>query len=187
MLKEHGVPHTVILVIHPARIDFMVEDFQHIVDKGYEIIQINWAHNTIWHQDHLEGFARGLHKLGLYLRGRWDQGKGPKLRNLNETKLKVRLAQELTVDWDGGIYPNTSFLFRPHIADNVRLGNLRDGRNWLHYKINYFSSAELGQESYAPKVFDNNAQVGTIFNHWIRWMVDQGIPNVDEFITTTYR
>ena len=187
MLKEYGVPHTVILVVHPARIDFMLEDFQHIVDKGFEIIQINWAHNTIWHRDHLDGFAKGLHKLGLYLRERWREGKGPKLRNLNETKLKVRLAQELTVDWDGCIYPNTSFLFRPHIADNVRLGSLSDGRNWLHYKINYFNTAELGEESYAPKVFDNNAQVGTIFNHWIRWMADQGIPNVDELISTTYR
>ena len=80
----------------------------------------------------------------------------------------VRTSRELSVDWEGKIYDNNGFLFRPLIREQLFLGDVHEGRNWLHYNIDYFSAQELDTKTYAEKVFDNNAQVGTIFNLWIR-------------------
>ncbi len=187
LLNQYAIPHTVILVIHPARVEHMLEDFQHIVEQGFEVIQINWAHNNIWHTHQLEKFASGLYQLSTFLRERWAQQKGPKLLNLKETMKKVRTSRELTVDWDGKIYANNGFLFRPHIREQLFLGDVQEGRNWLHYNIDYFSAQELDAKTYAEKVFDNNAQVGTIFNSWIRWMMEQTVPDVSPFISNRYR
>lgn len=187
LLQRYKIPHSIVIVIHPARVDQMLDDFRHLVEKGFEIIQINWAHNTIWHKHQIEKFAKGLYQLSDFLREQWAKGKGPKLLNLRETLRKVRASREITVDWNGKIYANTSFLYRPHTQNQLFLGDIQDGKNWLHYKINYFSGLEIDSQSYAEKVFDNNAQVGNVFNSWIRWMIKQGIPDVDAFISTTYR
>ena len=187
LLHRYDIPHTVIIVVHPARIEHMLADFQHIVEKGFEVIQINWAHNTIWHPQHLKGFAEGLHQLSDCLHQRWAQNQGPLLLNLKEVQKKVRTSREITVDWDGQIYANNGFLFRPHIQEQLRLGDVSDGRNWLHYCVDYFSNAELDATTHAEKVFDNNAKVGMVFNSWIRWMVQQGIPDVTPFISNRYR
>ena len=187
LLQHYNIPHSIVLVIHPARVEHMLDDFRHIVEKGFEVIQINWAHNNIWHTHQIEKFAKGLYQLSNFLHDRWAQGRGPKLLNLREILRKVRAPREITVDWDGKIYANNIFLFRPHTQKSMFLGELQDGKNWLHYKLNYFSGLELDSQSLAEKVFDNNAQVGTVFNSWIRWMVKQGIPEVDSFISTTYR
>lgn len=182
LLKQYNIAYTIILVIHPARVKHMVEDFQHIVDKGFTHIQINWAHNTMWHPQHVQEFAAGLYQLSGFLRKRWQQRVGPKLLNLQEKLLKVRTSREITVDWDGQVYANNSFLFRPHIMDTMRVGKLSDNTDWLHYRLDHFSFGELDQESFADAVFENNSQVGKIFSSWIRWMVEQGIPDVDSFL-----
>lgn len=187
LLKQYKIPHTVIIVIHPARIEHMLEDFQHIVENGFEIIQINWAHNTIWHTHQIELFAQGLFRLSAFLRTRWEQGKGPKLLNLKEVLKKVRVPREVMVDWDGQIYGNNAYLFRPHIREELLIGNIREGRNWLHYNIDHSTEVDLDALSLAEKVFDNNAQVGTVFNSWIRWMAKGGLPDVDSFLETTYK
>lgn len=186
-LQEYDIPHTVIIVIHPARVEHMLDDFRHIAEQGFEIIQINWAHNTIWHKKQLELFAKGLYQLSDYLRDCWARNKGPKLLNLNEQMKKVRTHQELTVDWDGKLYANNGFLFRPHIAEDLCIGSIYDGRNLLHYSLDYFSAQELDDITLSRNVFHNNEQVGQIFNSWIRWMIKQGIPDLSPFISNRYR
>jgi hypothetical protein len=91
------------------------------------------------------------------------------------------------VDWDGKIYANNAFLFRPHVQKDLLIGEVQDGRNWLHYNIDHFSALDLGSHTLAEKVFDNNAQVGSVFNSWIRWMTTQGLPNIDAFLETKYK
>ena len=187
LLHQYGIRYTVIQVVHPSRIHEFVDDFRHIIEKGFEIVQINWAHNTRWSTEHIEAFAHGLFELGKYLRQRWTEKRGPYLVNLKETLLKVRVPQELTVDWDGKIYANNMFLFRPSLKDGMYLGQVKDGRNWLHYKIDGLLSSDKKAQSFAPKIFDNNASVGAVFSSWISWMQQEGIPDVDSWIVSRYK
>ena len=177
VLQEHGVAHEVILVVHPARINEFVDDFEHIVDQGFERIQINWAHNVIWHEKHLHAFADGLHKLGDLLRKRWANDESIWLINLGETLLKIRTFREITVDHDGQIYANNAFLYRPSSASDLCLGHLDDGHNWWRYRLDGADGEELKQLSFAAPVAENNARVGSVFSSWIRWMQSQGLPD----------
>ena len=177
VLHEHGVSHEIIHVVHPARINEFVDDFEHIVDQGFERIQINWAHNVIWHEKHLQAFADGLHKLGDLLRKRWAKGESVWLVNLGETLLKIRTFREITVDHDGQIYANNAFLYRPSSASDLCLGHLDEGHNWWRYRLDGADGEALKKLSFAAPVAENNARVGTVFSSWIRWMQSQGLPD----------
>jgi sulfatase maturation enzyme AslB (radical SAM superfamily) len=177
LLQAHGVAHEVIHVVHPARIREFVDDFDHIADQGFERIQINWAHNLIWHEKHLQAFADGLHKLGTNLRKRWAKGESIWLVNLGETLLKIRTFREITVDHDGQIYANNAFLYRPSSAPDLCLGHLDDGHNWWRYRLDGADGEDLKELSFAPPVAENNARVGSIFSSWVRWMQSQGLPD----------
>ena len=177
LLQKHGVSHEIIQVVHPARICEFVDDFRHIVDQGFQNIQINWAHNLIWHEKHLRSFADGLHELGADLRSRWAAGETVWLSNLAETLLRIRTFREITVDHDGQVYANNAFLYRPVSAPDLRLGHLNDGHNWWRYRLDGADGEELKALSFAAPVAENNARVGSIFSSWIRWMQSEGLPD----------
>jgi sulfatase maturation enzyme AslB (radical SAM superfamily) len=177
LLQAHDVDHEIIHVVHPARINQFVDDFEHIVDQGFERIQINWAHNVIWHEKHLQAFADGLHQLGSLLRKRWENGESVWLVNLGETLLKIRTFREITVDHDGQIYANNAFLYRPSSASDLCLGHLEDGHNWWRYRLDGADGEALKKLSFAAPVAANNARVGSVFSSWIRWMQSQGLPD----------
>ena len=42
---------------------------------------------------------------------------------------------------------------------------------WMHA-----SGEELDDRTFADRLWDNNTQVGVIFNSWLRWMQNQGWP-----------
>jgi len=176
LLHELGMEYDVIQVVHPGRVTGFVEDFQHIADNGFRKIQLNWAHNMMWRTKDLEAFATGLHRLGDDLRQRWDEGQPCWLTNLGETLQRVRNNREVTVDWDGGIYANNAVLYRPEHLDNLKLGDLEDGKNWLPYRVDGPSGDALLDLSFAKPVHENNAKVGAILSSWIRWMRKQGLP-----------
>ena len=178
ILTDLSISHDIIWVVHPARVQHMLPDFRHIAEHGFRRIQINWAHNLMWKQKHLELFAAGLHDLGGWLHQQWSTQDGPWLCNLGETLEKVRNNREITVDWDGTIYANNGFLYRPKAADGLRLGHLDDGRNWLHYRVDGLDGQELLEKTFAKPVRENNAKVGSIFNSWIRWMRSEGLPEM---------
>ena len=154
-----------------------MDDFEHIVDQGFARIQINWAHNVIWHEKHLQAFADGLHKLGDLLRKRWANGEPVWLVNLGETLLKIRTFREITVDHDGQIYANNAFLYRPSSAPDLCLGHLDEGHNWWRYRLDGADGEALKKLSFAAPVAENNARVGSVFSSWIRWMQSQGLPD----------
>ena len=47
------------------------------------------------------------------------------------------------------------------------------------------SEAEIEASTFAEKMHDNNANVGQVFNSWIRWMRRDGLPDVLSFWSDT--
>ena len=176
LLNELGIDTNVIMVVHPARVEHLLADFSHLAEQGFRKIQINWAHFTIWKPQHLEQFSAGLHQLGAYLQQCWSNETGPWLVNLGETMRIVRTSTELTVDWDGSVFANNGFLFRPNAEGALRLGHLDDAHSWMRYHLDAPSGEELDDRTFADRLWDNNTQVGVIFNSWLRWMQNQGWP-----------
>ena len=176
LLNELGIDTKVIMVVHPARLEHFLDDFSHLSEQGFRSIQLNWAHFSIWKPQHLELFSAGLHQLGAYLHQRWSNKQGPWLINLGETMRTVRTATELTVDWDGTVFANNGFLFRQNVEASLRLGHLDDVQSWMRYHLDAPVGEDLDDRTFADRVWDNNTQVGVIFNSWLRWMQDQGWP-----------
>ena len=177
LLHELGIDYDVIQVVHPGRVKHFVDDFRHIADNGFRKIQLNWAHNMMWRTKDMEAFAAGLHELGSDLRKRWDAGEECWLTNLGETLLRVRNNRLVTVDWDGAIYANNAVLYRPDHLEQLRLGELKDGRNLLTYRVDGPPPEELLDLSFAKPVHENNAKVGAILSSWVRWMRQHELPN----------
>ena len=177
LLHELGIDYDVIQVVHPGRVEYFVDDFRHIADNGFRKIQLNWAHNMMWRTKDMEAFAAGLHELGSDLRKRWDAGEECWLTNLGETLLRVRNNRLVTVDWDGAIYANNAVLYRPDHLEQLRLGELKDGRNLLTYRVDGPPPEELLDLSFAKPVHENNAKVGAILSSWVRWMRQHELPN----------
>lgn len=170
LFHELGIPYDVIQVVHPARVEHFVDDFCHIADRGFRKIQLNWAHNVMWREQDITAFVQGLHALSKELDDRWGRGDPVRLMNLGETLQRVRNNQEVTVDWDGGIYANNGVLYRPQSADKLRLGHVDDAKNWLHYRLTRPTDEDLLDATFAQSVHKNNARVGAVMTSWVRWM-----------------
>ena len=176
LFHDLGLDYDVIHVVHPARIQYFVDDFRHIADQGFRRIQINWAHNMMWRDKDIEAFKAGLHELARELRQRWDRGDDLWVQNLGETLQRVRTNSEVTVDWDGAIYANNAVLYRADAMERLRIGHLDEGKNWLHYRLSDPTDGNLMAATFAEPVHRNNAQVGAVMNSWVRWMNAEGIP-----------
>jgi sulfatase maturation enzyme AslB (radical SAM superfamily) len=172
-----ALAHDVIMVVHPARIEHMADDFAHVVDRGFRRIQLNWAHNQMWRERDREAFARGLHRISAMLRERWALGEDLWVVNLEETLERVRVFREVTVDHTGEIFANNAFLYRPKVREPLRIGHLDEGHHFLHYLLEGPKDEALDELSFAPTVRENNARVGMVMNSWVRWMRSEGLPD----------
>jgi len=171
MIRESGIEHEVIMVVHPEAVDKMPENFFHIVDLGFPRVQINFALGTIWKPDQKESFAAGLLEIGKQLESRWSQGDEVSLINLEGQPMPIRLNGEITVDWDGTIYGGNAFLHETEHKQKFVIGQLDDLGSFDRYWLDSPTNDYLLDWSYPPDITKNNLDVGRIFRSFHQWMI----------------
>lgn len=170
MIRESGIEHEVIMVVHPEAVDRMPQNFFHIVELGFPRVQINFALGYIWTPEQKKSFASGLHSIGQTLRERWAVGEHVSLINLEGQPVPVRLNGEITVDWDGTVYGGNAFLHETKHKQKFKVGHLDDLRSFDRYWMDSPSNEYLLDWSYPPDVTANNLDVGRIFGSFHKWM-----------------
>ena len=170
IIVRSGIDHEVIMVVHPQAVGQMPENFFHIVDLGFERVQINFALGYLWTADQKKVFAKGLHQIGIQLKGRWAKGDTASLINLEGAPVPVRLNGEITVDWDGTIYGGNGFLHETEHKQKFVVGHLDDLRSFDTYWLDSPSNEYLLDWSYPPAITQNNLDVGRIFRSFHQWM-----------------
>lgn len=170
-----GLPHDVIMVVHPNDVRRLRENFFHIAALGFDRIQINFALGFPWSDALRETFATELHAIGAELRERWARGERLSLINLEQEPPPVRLNAEITVDWDGTVYGGNSFLHETEHKDHFRLGTLDDLRGFDRYWLDAPTNDAMLDWSYRARITENNLKVGAIMRSFIRWMRKRGI------------
>ena len=170
MIRESGIEHEVIMVVHPEAVERMPHNFFHIVELGFPRVQINFALGYIWTAKQKKAFAEGLHSIGQTLRQRWALGETVSLINLEGQPVPVRLNGEITVDWDGTVYGGNAFLHETKHKQKFKVGHLDDLRSFDRYWMDSPSNEYLLDWSYPPDVTANNLDVGRIFGSFHKWM-----------------
>lgn len=173
-IQASGIPHWVIMVVHPLDVDQMPENFFHIADLGFGRIQINNMLGRVWTPEQMASFARGLHRIGLELRRRWAEGQALEFINMNHSPLAMRLNGEVTVDWDGTIFGGNQFLHETENKPLFKVGHLDEGTGIDRYWIDQTDNNFLLLHGYKPHVTDNNVEVGKILASFIQWMNRDG-------------
>jgi pyruvate-formate lyase-activating enzyme len=170
MIAASGIPHEVIMVVHPEAVSDMPDNFFHIAGLGYQRIQINFALGYLWTEPQKQCFANGLHQIGGRLREHWASGETLEMTNLHGPPMPIRLNGEITVDWDGTIYGGNAFLHEtPHKANFV-IGKLDDLGSFERYWMDAPANEYLLEWSYPPDVTQNNLSIGRIMASFTRWM-----------------
>lgn len=170
MIRESGIEHEVIMVVHPEAVDRMPDNFFHVVDLGFPRVQINFALGYLWSPEQKDRFAKGLHTIGQRLRERWAQGEEVSLINLEGRPMPIRLNGEITVDWDGTVYGGNGFLHETKHKSKFAVGHLDDLRSFDRYWMDSPSNEYLLDWSYPPDITANNLDVGRIFGSFHKWM-----------------
>lgn len=170
-----GIPHDVIMVVHPIHVAKMAENFFHIASLGFERIQINFALGFPWTRAQRERFASELDAIGRELRTRWTRGERVMLINLEQEPPRVRLNAEVTVDHDGTVYGGNAFLHETQHKNHFRIGSLDDLWSFDRYWLDAPTNDAMLDWSYRREVTENNLDVGAIMRSYIRWMRSDGI------------
>ncbi len=170
VLKELGVAHDLIQVVHPSNATQADTNFQHLLDLGYRRIQLNYALGTRWTDEAKMDLAGALHRLGLDLRSRWEAGEEVDMVNLRETRMRVRTNREVTVDWDGTVMSSNGFLYVPKQRNNYILGHLDEGGSFDRYMMDGPADEQLLEWWYPEEITRNNQSVGAILMSFVRWM-----------------
>jgi pyruvate-formate lyase-activating enzyme len=173
-IQASGIPHWVIMVVHPLDVDQMPANFFHIADLGFGRIQINNMLGRVWTPEQMASFARGLHAIGLELRRRWAAGQTIEFINMNHSPLAMRLNGEVTVDWDGTIFGGNQFLHETENKPLFKVGHLDEATGIDRYWIDQTDNNFLLLHGYKPHVTDNNVEVGKILASFIQWMNRDG-------------
>jgi sulfatase maturation enzyme AslB (radical SAM superfamily) len=169
-----GIPHWVIMVVHPTNVDAMPDNFFHIADMGFVRIQINNMLGRVWTPAQKESFAKGLFTIGNELVRRWDAGRQHEFINMNHNPLAMRLNGEVTVDWDGTIFGGNQFLHETEHKQLFVVGHLDEHTNVDRYGLDFTDNNFLLEWGYRPHVTENNVEVGRIMASFIKWMRGRG-------------
>lgn len=169
-----GIPHWVIMVVHPTDVDNMPANFFHIADLGFKRIQINNMLGRMWKPEELQSFARGLHAIGQELKVRWARGEQLEFINMNNRPMAMRLNGEVTIDHDGVIFGGNGFLHETEHKAQFAVAHLDDLTNVDRYWIDATDNNFLLDWSYKPKVTQNNIEVGKVMTSFIKWMNREG-------------
>lgn len=175
LIRASGLPHEVIMVVHPRSVVQMPDNFFHIVGLGFHRVQINFALGFAWSPDQQRAFAQGLFAIGEQLRHRWAAGEAVAMVNLESEPLPVRLNAELTVDWDGTLYGGNAFLHETEHKARFVVGHLDELGSFDRYWMDAPSNEALLAYSYPPQITENNLAVGRIMRSFARWMRKGGL------------
>ncbi|MEQ8456905.1 MAG: radical SAM protein [Sandaracinaceae bacterium] len=170
-----GLPYDVIMVVHPAGVEQMPENFFHIASLGFERVQINFALGVLWDEEKKRAFARGLHEIGQRLRQRWAEGEALSMINLESAPMPVRLNGEVTVDFDGTLYGGNGFLHETEHKSKFVIGDLDEHGSFDRYWMDAPSNDFLLAWSYPEDITANNLEVGRIMTSFAKWMRSEGI------------
>ena len=169
-IRASGLAHEVIMVVQPATLGRLRESFFHIMDLGFDRVQINFALGEIWSQSRKQQFAEQLHDIGLELKRRWSQGQPGTLVNLDHPPMPVRLNAEIHIDYDGTVYGSNGFLNETKDKHRFVLGHLDDLRIFDRYWMDAPSNSYLLEWTYPQKITRNNVAMGKIMASFVRWM-----------------
>ena len=174
-IRQSGLEHEVIMVVHPENVERMPDNFRHIANLGFERIQINFGLGYLWTKGQQQRFASGLNEIGQWLRQRWGNGQPTMLINLESKPMPMRLNGEITVDWDGTLYGGNAFLHETEHKSRFVIGHLDDHTNFMRHWLDAPDNDYLLKWSYPPDVTQNNLSVGGIMTSFTRWMQSQGV------------
>ena len=169
-IRQSGVPHEVIMVVHPERVAQMASNFFHIVDLGFSRVQINFALGFVWTPPQQQTFADQLHQIAGELRARWDRGEEVMLVNLEGAPMPIRLNGEITVDYDGVVYGGNGFLHETEHKAAFKIGHLDDLAHFDRYWMDTLPNTYLLDWSYPENVTENNLEMGRVFASFVKWM-----------------
>ncbi len=100
-LKQSGIRHYSISVVMPHTVSPMFRNFKHLVDIGFESLQMNYSLGFFWPKKEVKTLFRQTEQILNYVKKHRD------IQFINLTSARkepVVLNAELTVDCDGGIY-----------------------------------------------------------------------------------
>ena len=185
-----GLPNEVIMVVQPRTVPKLCDNYFHIMDMGFTRVQINFSLGIRWAERHKKSFAEQLHKIGIELRRRWQEGSDVMMVNLENPPMPVRLNGEIHVDWDGKVYGSNGFLFESVLFDRehmkeFQLGHLDDLCGFDRYWMDAPSNDYLLEETYDEAMTKNNLAIGAIFTSFLKWMQKDGIGPDARMVTIT--
>ncbi|MFZ5480005.1 MAG: radical SAM protein [Myxococcota bacterium] len=164
-IRESGLAHDVIMVVHPTDVDRLAHNYLHVCDLGFTRVQINFALGRGWTEAQRRTFAEQLFVLAGALRERPHVT----LVNAENAPMPMRLNAEITVDWDGTVYGGNAFLHETEHKDRFRLGHLDDRHGFDRYWMDAPPNSQLVAWSYPPEVTRNNLKVGAILTDFLKW------------------
>lgn len=165
-----GIPHEVIMVVHPRNASKVAHNFFHVAGLGFRRVQINFALGVRWTSSQMTAFATGLLEIGEELRRRWADGDGLVFINLERRPQPILLNGEVTVDWDGTVFGGNAFLHETKNKDKFVVGHLDDCTSFDRYYLDSPHNTYLLEWSYPPDETQNNNEVGKIFASFVAWM-----------------
>jgi sulfatase maturation enzyme AslB (radical SAM superfamily) len=165
-----GIPHEVIMVVHPRNASKVMHNFFHVAGLGFQRIQINFALGVRWTSSQMTAFATGVLEIGEELRRRWSQGERLVFVNLERRPQPILLNGEVTVDWDGTIFGGNAFLHETKNKAKFVVGHLDDCSSFDRYYLDSPHNTYLLEWSYPPDEAQNNNEVGKIFASFVAWM-----------------
>lgn len=164
-IRASGLRHDVIMVVHPQQAHRLAHNYQHIVDLGFDRVQINFAQGKSWTVAQRQTFAAQLFELAKGLRER----PGVTLVNAENAPGPMRLNAEITVDWDGAVYGGNAFLHETEHKSRFRVGHLDDLACFDRYWLDAPANDDLVAWSYPPEVVANNLKVGAVMTSFLKW------------------
>jgi len=169
-ILDSGLPYDVIMVVQPRTAQRLAKNFFHIVDLGFERVQINFALGVRWTPGHITTFASELFAIGQEIERRRTAGQRVTLINVENAPMPVRLNGEIHVDWDGTIYGSNGFLNETDRKAEFAVGHLDDlsgfDRYWLDAPDNDF----LLERTYPPEITANNLEVGKVLASFLKYL-----------------
>ncbi len=173
-----GIPYDVIMVVPPKVAHKMPENFFHIIDLGFERLQINFVLGLMWSEAQKKTFADGLFKIGKELRKRWANGEEVAMINLLSRPMPIRLNGEITADYDGTLYGGNAFLHETEHKEKFVIGHLDDLGSFDRYWLDSPPNDDLLVWSYPPDITENNLTMGHVMSSFIKWMRRDGVPGM---------
>ena len=175
VINASAIPYDVIMVVHPANVERMGDNFAHIAGLGFQRIQVNVGLGARWSKAHKETFATAWQRIGALLRARADSGHPLSFVNAENRPHPMRLNGEVTVDYDGTIYGGNGFLHENEHKDRFRMGHLDDLGNFDHYWLDAPDNDFLLEWTYPPDITANNIEVGRIMGSFVGWLGREGL------------